>query len=107
MAFLGGWAGGAFDRFASLAGGLYDAPLSSFKGLLTMAQRILVADKLADEGLEELKASGMEYDVKVGLKEEELAAETPKYDAMVVRSGAKVKATVLANPGKMRVIARA
>jgi D-3-phosphoglycerate dehydrogenase len=86
---------------------LYDAPLSSTEGLLTMAQRILVADKLADEGLEELKASGMEYDVKVGLKEEELAAETPKYDAMVVRSGAKVTAKVLANPGKMRVIARA
>ena len=36
--------------------------------------RILVADKLADEGLEFLKQSGMEYDAKVGLKEDELAA---------------------------------
>ena len=36
--------------------------------------RILVADKLADEGLEYLKSSGANYDVKVGLKEDELSA---------------------------------
>jgi D-3-phosphoglycerate dehydrogenase len=72
-----------------------------------MAQRILVADKLAGEGLEALKASGMEYDEKVGLKEDQLAAEVPNYDALIVRSGAKVTAKVLANPGKLKVIARA
>ncbi len=69
--------------------------------------RVLVADKLAEEGLELLKTSGMEYDVKVGLKEDELAAEVGKYDALIVRSGAKVTAKVLANPGKLRAIARA
>ncbi len=69
--------------------------------------RILVADQLAAEGLEALKSSGMAYDVKVGLKEDQLAAEVPNYDAMVVRSGAKVTAKVLENPGKLRVIARA
>ncbi|HEY7117271.1 MAG TPA: phosphoglycerate dehydrogenase [Tepidisphaeraceae bacterium] len=72
-----------------------------------MAQRILVADKLADEGLEALKASGMQYDVKVGLNEDQLAAEVPNYDALVVRSGAKVTAKVLENPGKLKAIARA
>jgi D-3-phosphoglycerate dehydrogenase len=72
-----------------------------------MAQRILVADKLAGEGLEALKASGMEYDEKVGLKEDQLAAEVGNYDAMIVRSGAKVTAKVLENPGKLKVIARA
>ncbi len=69
--------------------------------------RILVADKLADEGLEFLKQSGTSYDVKVGLKEDELAAEVPAYDALIVRSGAKVTAKVLENPGKLRAIARA
>ena len=69
--------------------------------------RILVADKLADEGLEFLKQSGMEYDAKVGLKEDELAATVPQYDAMVVRSGAKVTAKVLQDPGKLKAIARA
>jgi len=69
--------------------------------------RILVADKLAEEGLEFLKQSGVEYDVKVGLKEDELAAAIPSYDALIVRSGAKVTAKVLANPGRLKAIARA
>lgn len=69
--------------------------------------KILIADKLAEEGLELLKSSGMAYDVKIGLKEAELSAEVPNYDALIVRSGAKVTAPVLANPGKLRVIARA
>ena len=72
-----------------------------------MAQRILVADKLAAEGLAELRASGMEFDEKIGLSEDALAAEVPNYDALVVRSGAKVTAKVLENPGKLKVIARA
>jgi D-3-phosphoglycerate dehydrogenase len=72
-----------------------------------MAYRVLVADKLADEGLDALKSSGMGFDVKVGLKEDQLAAEVPNYDALIVRSGAKVTAKVLQNPGKLRAIARA
>ena len=72
-----------------------------------MAQRILVADELAPEGLEALKASGMQYDEKVGLTPEQLAAEVGNYDALIVRSKAKVPAKVLANPGKLRIIARA
>jgi D-3-phosphoglycerate dehydrogenase len=69
--------------------------------------KILVADKLAEDGLEYLKESGINYDVKVGLKEDELAAAVPAYDGLVVRSGAKVTAKVLANPGNLKVIARA
>lgn len=69
--------------------------------------RILVADKLAEEGLEFLKQSGAGFDVKVGLKEDELAAAVADYDALIVRSGAKVTAKVLANPGKLKAIARA
>ncbi|MEA2708010.1 MAG: D-3-phosphoglycerate dehydrogenase / 2-oxoglutarate reductase [Phycisphaerales bacterium] len=72
-----------------------------------MAYKILVADKLADEGLNFLKTSGIAFDAKVGLKEEELAAEVGKYDALIVRSGAKVTAKVLANPGQLKAIARA
>jgi D-3-phosphoglycerate dehydrogenase len=73
----------------------------------TMSMKILVADKLADEGLEFLKQTGVAFDVKVGLKEDELAAEVGKYDALIVRSGAKVTAKVLANPGQLKAIARA
>jgi len=69
--------------------------------------RILVADKLADEGLDFLKASGVDFDVKVGLNESDLGAAVGEYDALIVRSGAKVTAKVLQNPGKLRAIARA
>jgi D-3-phosphoglycerate dehydrogenase len=69
--------------------------------------RILVADKLADEGLEFLKQSKADFDVKIGLKEDELAAAVGAYDALIVRSGAKVTAKVLAKPGNLRAIARA
>ena len=69
--------------------------------------RILVADKLAEEGLEVLKHEQVDFDVKVGLKEDELAAAVGIYDALVVRSGAKVTAKVLAQPGSLKAIARA
>src|SRR3954470_20254975 len=72
-----------------------------------MPQKILVTDKLAEEGLEFLKSTGSSFDVKVGLKEDELAAEVGKYDALIVRSGAKVTAKVLTNPGNLKAIARA
>src|SRR5205814_5829387 len=71
------------------------------------SMRILVADKLADEGLEFLKTAGIGFDTKVGLKEDELAAAVGAYDALIVRSGAKVTAKVLENPGSLKAIARA
>ncbi|HEY2585440.1 MAG TPA: hydroxyacid dehydrogenase, partial [Tepidisphaeraceae bacterium] len=69
--------------------------------------KILVADELAAEGLEVLKREQITYDVKVGLKEDELAAAVGAYDALIVRSQAKVTAKVLANPGNLKAIARA
>jgi len=72
-----------------------------------MALKILVADKLADEGLEFLKSSGISFDVKVGLNEADLAAAVGAYDALIVRSGAKVTAKVIENPGSLKAIARA
>jgi D-3-phosphoglycerate dehydrogenase len=72
-----------------------------------MALKILVADKLAEEGLEFLKNSGIAFDVKVGLGEADLAAAVGSYDALIVRSGAKVTAKVLDQPGLLKAIARA
>jgi D-3-phosphoglycerate dehydrogenase len=71
--------------------------------------RILVADKLAEEGLEYLKSAGVPFDVKVGLSDDELGAVAGQYDAMIARSAPKKSAIskALANPGKLKVIARA
>jgi D-3-phosphoglycerate dehydrogenase / 2-oxoglutarate reductase len=71
--------------------------------------KILVADKLAAEGLEYLKQSGVAFDVKVGLSDDELAATAGDYDAMIARSAPKKSAIskALENPGKLKAIARA
>eukprot|EP00993_Chasmostoma_nieuportense_P007426 NODE_824_length_1838_cov_104.039743_g770_i0.p1 GENE.NODE_824_length_1838_cov_104.039743_g770_i0~~NODE_824_length_1838_cov_104.039743_g770_i0.p1 ORF type:complete len:567 (+),score=118.66 NODE_824_length_1838_cov_104.039743_g770_i0:57-1703(+) len=69
--------------------------------------RILVADKLAEEGITALKSAGFEVDVKVGLKEEELAACIGGYCGVVCRSGIKVTSKVLENSGNLKCIARA
>ncbi|UCD28846.1 MAG: phosphoglycerate dehydrogenase [Planctomycetota bacterium] len=70
--------------------------------------KILVADPLAEAGLQKIKdLDGVEADVKTGLGEDELAAIVGEYDGMIVRSGVKVTAKVLENPGKLRVVARA
>ena len=68
--------------------------------------RVLVADKLADEGLQRLReADGVDVDVRIGLDEDELAAAVGDYDGMIIRSGVNVTRKVLANPGGLRAIA--
>src|SRR6187399_1956601 len=79
------------------------------QGNIKMSTKILVADKLAEEGLEYLKQEGAAFDVKAGITDEELAAIIGNYDAMIVRSAPKKAAIskALQNPGKLRAIARA
>ena len=70
--------------------------------------KILVADKLAKEGLEHIEAQpDCELVNKPGINEEDLAKIAGQADGMIVRSGVKVTADVMANPGKLKVIARA
>ncbi|MEE9212240.1 MAG: hydroxyacid dehydrogenase, partial [Phycisphaeraceae bacterium] len=70
--------------------------------------RILAADKLADEGLEYIRQQpDTELVNKPGLSEDQLAAIAGEHDAIIVRSGVQVTAKVLANPGRLKVIARA
>jgi D-3-phosphoglycerate dehydrogenase len=70
--------------------------------------KILVSDKLTDEGIEILRSEpGVEVDVKIGLTPDELKAILGQYDGICVRSETKLTADVLAKPGKLRAIARA
>jgi len=70
--------------------------------------KILVADKLDSSVVQEAKArENVELDVKTGLSEEQLAEIVGGYDGMIIRSGVKVTAKVLANPGRLRAVARA
>ncbi|MEP0843556.1 MAG: phosphoglycerate dehydrogenase, partial [Phycisphaerae bacterium] len=65
-------------------------------------------DPLAEEGMRKLTgAPGVSADVRTGLSEDDLAKAVGEYDGMIIRSGVKVTARVLANPGRLRAIARA
>ncbi|MHC4497704.1 MAG: phosphoglycerate dehydrogenase [Planctomycetota bacterium] len=70
--------------------------------------KVLITDKLAREGIDLLNSmDGVEAIVKTGISEDELAQTIGEYDGLIVRSGTKVTARVLANPGKLKGIARA
>ena len=70
--------------------------------------KILIADKLSDVGVDWLKAQNdVEVTINTGLAPDELAKIVGEYDGMIIRSGAKVTADVLANSGNLRGIARA
>jgi D-3-phosphoglycerate dehydrogenase len=70
--------------------------------------KILVSDKLGQAGLEMLdQAEDAQYDMKTGMSKEELIAVIPDYDALIIRSGTKADADVLAAGKKLRVVGRA
>ncbi len=71
-----------------------------------MKWKVLVADPIADEGIDILKTEA-KVDVKLGLTPEELLATIGDYEALVVRSETKVSADVIDAGEKLQVIGRA
>jgi len=69
--------------------------------------KILVADKLSDEGVKIFQEAGFQVDCKYKQPEAELVKIIGDYDALVVRSDTKVTAAVIAAANKMKVIGRA
>ena len=70
--------------------------------------RVLISDKLSDEGLAILAAAeGIEFDHKPGLSADELKRILPEYDGLIIRSGTKASADVIEAGKKLRVIGRA
>jgi (S)-sulfolactate dehydrogenase len=72
-----------------------------------MTARVLVSDDLSQEAVQILKKAGLEVDVKVGLKPEELEGIIGQYDALAVRSATKVNAKVLDKATRLKVVGRA
>ncbi len=71
-----------------------------------MRHRILVADQLADDGLNRLRQLG-EVEVRTGLTEEQLAEAIPSFDALLVRSQTQVTEMILEAGKRLRVVGRA
>lgn len=68
--------------------------------------RILIADPVAPEGIEMLRAAG-DVDVNTGLAADALIGIIGNYDALVVRSETKVTRPVIEAATRMQVIGRA
>jgi D-3-phosphoglycerate dehydrogenase/(S)-sulfolactate dehydrogenase len=72
-----------------------------------MALRVLVSDDLSAEGVAIMRKAGLEVDVRVGLKPEELERIVGGYDALAVRSATKVTARILAAATRLKAVGRA
>lgn len=71
-------------------------------------KRVLVSDSLSADGLEILKREeGLQVDVKVGLKPDELKAIIGEYHGLVIRSATKVTPEILEAATNLEVIGRA
>ncbi len=68
--------------------------------------RILVAEQLAPEGVEILRAAH-DVDERVGLSKDEYLAILAEYDALVVRSQVQVDAEMISRGARLAVIGRA
>lgn len=69
--------------------------------------RILVAEKIADAGLDHLRAAGYDVDVRVGSSPEELAEAVVGASALIIRSATDVDADLLAAGTDLVVVGRA
>ncbi|MDO4575374.1 MAG: phosphoglycerate dehydrogenase [Planctomycetia bacterium] len=70
--------------------------------------RIVVLDSISQDGLDLLEAApGIEYEVKTGLKGDDLRNTLMEFDGAICRSGVKLTAEILAGNNRLKAIARA
>lgn len=69
--------------------------------------KILVSDSLSKQGVEVLENAGFTVVVKTKLSKEELLKEIKDADGLIVRSGTKVTAELIAAADKLKVVGRA
>ena len=74
--------------------------------LLGEQYRVLVAEQIADSGVELLRER-FAVDVGVGWSEAELAERIGAYHGIVIRSATRLTAELIGRAGKLRVIGRA
>src|SRR6202171_4540949 len=69
--------------------------------------RVLICDKLESPGLDLLRQAGIELDERHGLVGAALAEALRAADGVIVRSGTRITAELLENPGRLRAVVRA
>lgn len=69
--------------------------------------RIIVTERIAEEGIQYLKECGFEVDTKYGMSQNELLEIIEDYDAIIVRSVTKVNAELVERGKNLKVAGRA
>lgn len=69
--------------------------------------KIIVTERIAEEGIQHLKDRGHDVDVRYGISPDELLGVIENYDAIIVRSVTKVNAELLERAKNMKVVGRA
>ena len=69
--------------------------------------KILVTERIADEGIQFLREKGFETDLKLGLSHEEILKIIPEYDSIIVRSVTQVNKEVIDAGVRLKVAGRA
>ena len=72
-----------------------------------MTIKILISDRIFDEGIKILEAKGYQVTCAWDMPKTDLSKIIGSYDAMIVRSATKVEGDLLDNAKKLRVIGRA
>ena len=69
--------------------------------------KIIVTERIAEEGIQHLKDRGHDVDVRYGISPDELLGVIENYDAIIVRSVTKVNAELLERAKNLKVVGRA
>ena len=69
-------------------------------------KRVIVTERIADEGIELLKTE-LEVDYRDGISREELLNIIGQYDALIVRSVTKVNEELISRGNRLKVEGRA
>lgn len=72
-----------------------------------MTKRILITEKIADEGIAALRRRGFEVDEQLELTPDQLIERIGGYDALIVRSATHVTAEVIDAAERLKIIGRA
>lgn len=72
----------------------------------TYRNRILVAERIADQAIQALEAEA-NVDVKIGMNREELLESVAEYDGVIVRSATQIDAELMEKAKKLKVVGRA
>lgn len=69
--------------------------------------RVVVLDELSRDGLQTFEKNGIEYEVRTGLKGDDLRKTLAEFDGAICRSGVKITAEALAGNRRLKAIVRA